>query len=77
MSRGSSHRPVDAAQKAQELFGAVTRHAFPDDKSRLDVQRSEKRGGAMALVLMGHGGGAPFLQRQPRLGPIEGLHLRV
>ena len=31
----------------------------------------------MALVIMGHGGGAPLLQRQPRLGSIERLDLRL
>lgn len=44
------HRPIYAAQEAQELLGAMTRHAFPDNQTRLDVQRSEKRGRAMALV---------------------------
>lgn len=32
------HSPVDAAQEAQELFGTVTRHAYPDDNARFDVQ---------------------------------------
>ena len=69
--------PVNAAQKAQEPFGAVTRHAFPNDKSRLDLQRGEKRGGAMALVIMGRGGRAHLLQRQHWPGTIERLDPRL
>ena len=72
---GFLHGPVDAAQKAQELPGAVAWHAFPDDQARLDVQRGEECGGAVALVVVGHGGGAPLLEGQTRLGPIERLDL--
>jgi hypothetical protein len=78
------HRPVDPAQEAQELPGAVTRHAFPDDQARLHVECREKRSGAMALVIVGrHAGGvplarrgcAPLLERQPGLGAVERLDL--
>jgi len=72
---GFFHGPVDAAQETQELLGTVTRHAFPDYEARLDVQRGEERGGAIALVVVGHRGRAPLLQRQPRLGPIQRLDL--
>ena len=47
---GLLHGSVDAAQETQELLGAVTRHAFPDDEARLDVHRGEERGGVMALL---------------------------
>jgi hypothetical protein len=60
-----------------ELLCAVARHAFPDDQTRLDVQRSEERGGAMALAIMGHGGGSPLLERQARPGPVQRLDLRL
>ena len=69
------HGSVDAAQEAQELAGAMTRHAFPDDQTRLDVQRGKERGGAMALVIMGHRRRAPLLQGQPGLRPIKRLYL--
>ena len=72
---GLLHGPVDAAQETQELLGAVTRHAFPDDQARLDVQRGEERGGSVALVIMGHRRRAPLLEGQTRLGPIERLDL--
>ena len=69
------HAPVDATQQAQELFGTVTRHAFPDNQARFDVQRGKERGGAMAFVIMGHRGRPPLLERQTRLGPVERLDL--
>jgi len=52
-------------------------HAIADDLTRFHIQRGEQRGRAMALVVMRHGGGAPLLQRQPGLGPVEGLDLRL
>lgn len=72
---GLLHRPVDTAEETQELPGAVARHAFSDDQARLHVQRGEERGGAVALVVVGHRGSASLLERQPRLGPVERLDL--
>jgi hypothetical protein len=69
------HGSVDAAQEAKELPGTVAWHALPDDQARFDVQRSKERGRAMALVVVGHRGGAPLLQRQSRLRPIKRLDL--
>ena len=31
----------------------------------------------MALIVVGHGGGAALLERQPGLGPVECLNLRL
>lgn len=69
------HGPIDPAQKAQELLGTVAGHAVADDQARLDVQRGGERGGAMALVIMGHRRRAPLLEGQPGLGPVERLDL--
>ena len=69
------NRAVDPAQESQELLRPVAWHAFPDDEARLHVQRGEERGGAVALVVVGHRGSAPFLERQPGLGPVERLDL--
>ena len=66
---------VDAAQELQELPGAMAGQALADDHAGFDIERGEQRGGAMALVIVGHGGGAALLQRQPRLGPVQGLYL--
>jgi len=41
------------------------------DQTRLDVERSEKRNCAMALVVMDYVGSAPLFEVQPRLGPIK------
>jgi len=71
------HGPVDAAQKAEELPGAVAWHAFPDDQARFDVQCGEEHGCAMVLVVVGHRGRPPILERQIRLRPIERLDLRL
>ena len=67
---------VDAAQERQELPGAVAGHAVANDDAGLHIEGGEQRGRAMALVVVGHRGGAPLLERQPRLGPVERLDLR-
>lgn len=55
------HGPVDAAQKAGELSGAVAWHTFLDEQARFDVQRGEERGCVMALVVVGRRGRTPLL----------------
>jgi len=50
-------------------------HAPADDLSRGDVQCGKQRGGSIALVLVGHRGGATFLKGQPRLGAIQCFNL--
>ena len=52
-------------------------HAVADDQARLHVECGEQRGRAVALVIVGHGRRAPLLQRQPGLGPVERLDLRL
>ena len=79
---------VDAAQKAQELFGPplvvckqttagqwVAGQAFADDHARLYVEGREQRGGPVALVIMGHRGRTTPLERQSGLGPVKRLNL--
>src|SRR5512132_3904481 len=41
------------------------------------VQRGEQRGGAVALVIVGHRGAAPLLHRQARLAAVERLNLAL
>ena len=67
---------LDRVQKADELLMAVALHAAPENGSLQHIERGEQGGGAMPLVIMGHGAGAPLLQRQPRLSAVEGLDLR-
>jgi len=68
---------VEGGPNGQELPGAVARHAVTDEETGLHVERGEARGRAVAPVIMGHGGGATLLQRQPGLGPVERLDLRL
>ena len=46
----------------------MLRHAGSDDFSVLRVERSKQSSSAVAFVIMSHGAGPPFLQRQARLG---------
>ena len=49
--------------------------AVTDDGALQDVERGEQRGGAVALVVEGHGARLAALHRQARLGPVERLNL--
>ena len=66
---------VDQFEKAQELAMSMPRHAGADDSAVQHVQCREQGGGAVALVVMGHGTGTPLLHGQSRLGAVEGLDL--
>lgn len=66
---------VNAAQEGQKLPCPMTRHAITDDQTGFDIKRGEQGSRAVALVIVGHRGGAPLLERQARLGPIQGLYL--
>ena len=68
---------VDQFEKAQELAMSMARHASPDDLAVQHVQRREQGGGAVALVVVGHGAGAPLLHGQSGLGAVEGLDLAL
>jgi len=48
-----------------------------DDLAVQHVQRREQRRGAAALVVVCHGTGTPLLDRQSRLGAVEGLDLAL
>ncbi|MNL64237.1 hypothetical protein D3C87_1884310 [compost metagenome] len=51
--------------------------ALGDDLAIEHVERGKQRGRAIALVIVGHGGGAPLLQRQTGLCAIQRLHLAL
>jgi hypothetical protein len=53
----------------------VALHTAPDDLALEDIEGGEQRGGAVALVIMGHGGAAPLLDRQSGLRAVERLDL--
>ena len=67
--------PLDGVEETDEFLMAVALHAAADDGAIEDIERGEERGGAVALVVVGHGGAASGLQRQARLGTIKGLDL--
>lgn len=56
---------------------AVARHAGANDGAVNRVQCGEQGGGAVTLVVMGHGPAAPFLDGQTRLSAIQGLNLAL
>ena len=73
-------------KKSQELLGPVARQAFVGDHARLHIECCKQRGGAVALVIVGHHAGGVFptrrlrpalLERQSRLGPVKRLNLRL
>ncbi len=68
---------IDGPQEPNELGGAVAEHALADDLALQNVQRGEQRGGAVALVIRGHGGGPVRLHRQTQLGPVKRLDLAI
>ena len=67
----------DGIEKANELLMAMALHVAADDRPVEHIQGSEQRGGAVALVIMGHGSGAALLHRQTRLRSVERLDLAL
>ena len=56
----------------------VALHIAADHRAVEDIQGGKQRGGAMALVIMGHRAGAALLQRKPRLRPpVQCLNLAL
>ena len=71
------HLALDGIEKTDEFLVPVALHAAPDDLALQDVEGGEQGGGAVALVVVGHGGAASLLHRQAGLGAIEGLDLAL
>ena len=68
---------LDGVEEADELLMPMALHAAADDLAVEHVEGGEQRGGAVALVVMGHGAGASLLHRQTRLGAVERLDLAL
>jgi len=75
LSAGTSRATVLRKRINSRCRGAL--HAAADDLAFEDVQGGEQGGGAVALVIVGHGGATSFLHRQTGLGAIEGLDLAL
>src|SRR5258708_27738526 len=71
------HLSLDLVEKADELLMPMLLHAASDDLAFEHVEGGKQGGGAVALAVVGHGGGAPFLEGQARLGALERLHLAL
>ena len=71
------HLALDGIEKADEFLVPVALHAAADDLALEDIECGEQGGGAMAFVVMCHGGAAPFFHWQTGLGTIEGLDLAL
>ena len=69
------HRALEGIEEAQELLMPVPLHAAADDAAVEHVQRREQRGGAVALVVVGHGAEPARLDRQSGLGAVGRLNL--
>jgi hypothetical protein len=67
---------VGPLQEPDELLRVVARLASADHQPA-DVEGREQRDGAMALVVVRHGGGPPLLERQARLRAVERLDLAL
>src|SRR5262245_2970184 len=68
---------LDGVEKADELLMSVALHVATDDGAIEHVEGGKQRGGAVPLVVVGHGPGAPCLHRQSRLGAVERLDLAL
>ena len=67
------HLALDGIEKADELLVPVALHAAADDFALEDIEDGEQGGGAMAFVVMGHGGAAPLFLTADRAGYDRGL----
>ena len=52
-------------------------HAAAEHRAVQDVERGEQRGGAVADIVVGHRPGLAGLERQTRLGAVQGLDLAL
>src|SRR5436853_4075610 len=68
---------LNGVQETDELLVPVTLHAAPNDLAVEHVERGEQGGGAVALVVMRHRAGPPFLDRQARLGTVGRMYLAL
>ena len=68
---------LNGVQEADELLMTMALHTSANDLAFEDIESSEQRRCAMALVVVGHRAGSAFLHWQARLGAVERLDLRL
>ena len=71
------NRSLDGVEETDEFLMAMLVHAASDHGSVEDVERREQRRRAVALVVMRHRPALSGLDRQARLGAVEGLDLAL
>ena len=69
--------PIDLAQEGEPFVMTVTRVAASNDRAVERIQCGKERRGAMTLVVVGQRPRTALLQRQPRLGTVQGLNLTL
>lgn len=68
---------VDRTQQADEFLVPVALHGAADGRAVQDIAGGEQRGGAVALMVVGHRSRSPGLDRQTRLRPVQRLNLAL
>ena len=68
---------VPLLEELDELLMPVLLHATPQHGAIENIERGKQRGGAVAFVIVCHGGAFSGLQRQAGLGAIERLNLAL
>ncbi len=71
------HGPLHRIEKGDELLMAVLVHASAEHGAIQHIECGEQCGGAVALVIMGHGLAFAGLERKTRLGAVQGLDLAL
>ena len=69
------HGTLDGSAEADEFLVGVRAHATAEDDAVQDVEGGEQRGGAVALVVVGHGCARCGPERQAGRDAVKGLDL--
>lgn len=67
---------INRFEESDKLLVPMPGHAITNHSSIKRYHRSKQRRRAVPFVIVRHGAATPFLQRQPRLRPVESLNLR-
>src|SRR5712691_6316674 len=68
---------IDLVEETDEFLMPMAGHALADDAALQHVERGEQRRRAVALIVVRHRPAAALLHRQPWLGAVERLDLRL
>src|SRR4030042_477709 len=68
---------IDLAQKLQKLLIAMKRITGTDNGTFENIQRCKEAGGPVTFIIMRHRPTSSFFHRQPGLGSVQRLYLRL